>query len=144
MKEVIFLNKGLKKCPFCGSGAKMVLTMGGFYYCMCEGCGVHTKSMPVHEAEKAWNKRIKIQISRAEEQVCNSIGKRINKIRNKREINIKELAEAVGTSYHILDAVELGKTYPDFKTLVNLARALDTTTDYLLGNTRKQEKTNDE
>lgn len=132
------MNKALKKCPFCGAGAKMVRTMGGFYYCECENCGVRTKSMQAYDAEKAWNIRTKMRNVKAEGINCTTVGMRLNRIRNKREINIKDLAEAVGTSYFILDAIECGKTTADYSMIVKLAKALNVSTDFILGNSRKE------
>lgn len=117
----------------------MSQTMGGLYYCVCENCGVRTKTMQCNDAEKAWNHRLKLKLSQAEGTSLAAVGIRISKIRNKREINIKDLAEAVGTSYHILDAIECGKTVADYNMLVKLAKALNVSTDFILGNSRKEQ-----
>lgn len=65
-----------------------------------------------------------------------TFGIRLNRIRIKNKIDIHQLSEQIGTYYKIILAVESGKTIPDCDLIVNLARAFDVSTDYLLGNVR--------
>lgn len=131
------LNKELKRCPFCGGGAKLVKTMGGFYKIQCEECAVQTRSLTHLEAMALWNKREYQKIPKSDLTML--FGTRLERLRTKNQLSQKQLAEQVGTLGSILNAVESGKAQADYDMIVRLARTLHVTTDYLLGNRRDYE-----
>ncbi|AKX95661.1 transcriptional regulator [Moorella thermoacetica] len=72
-----------------------------------------------------------------------SIGKRIKELREKIGLTQEELAERVQISRSALANYESGYREPKGEILVRFAKALNTSTDFLLGNEVKVDKTND-
>lgn len=64
-----------------------------------------------------------------------SIGSRLRKVREKKNLNQKEAAAALGLSNVVLNRYENDERLPDVDTLRNLAEFYNVTTDYLLGRT---------
>ena len=60
------------------------------------------------------------------------IGKRIRMARKSRRISQESLAETIGKTPGFLSAIESGKRKPSLETVVDIATALDVTTDSLL------------
>ena len=54
-------------------------------------------------------------------------------IREKRNRNQLNVAINVGVSQEMISSYESGRSYPSAQTLIELAKFLDTSTDYLLG-----------
>lgn len=67
-------------------------------------------------------------------------GKRIAKLRNENNLTQAELAEKINMSTQAVFKWETGGGFPDVQTIPEIARVLDTTTDYLFGHVRKQQK----
>jgi len=63
------------------------------------------------------------------------VGKRVKALREEQKLTLKELASKAGISVGFLGDIESGRTKPSLVTLNNLAGALGTTSDYLLGRT---------
>ena len=61
-----------------------------------------------------------------------SIGTRIKELRTQKRLKQTELGAIVGLNYVQLGRYELGKAKPASDMLFKLAKALDTTTDYLV------------
>ena len=61
-------------------------------------------------------------------------GKRLNKIREERDIAMSVLAEAIGTTKSNISRYENGKTEPGLNTLSSLAAYFGVTMDWLAGN----------
>ena len=57
----------------------------------------------------------------------------LKNIREKRKRNQLNVAINVGVSQEMISSYESGKAYPSAQTLIELAKFLDTSTDYLLG-----------
>lgn len=62
-----------------------------------------------------------------------SLGERIHLLRKRRGMSLEALASAVGVSHQALSGYERGAHEPTAGTLAKLARALGTSTDYLVG-----------
>ena len=62
-----------------------------------------------------------------------SIGSRLRKSRDQKNLNQKEAAEALGISNVVLNRYENDERLPDVDTLGKLAEFYGVTTDYLLG-----------
>lgn len=60
-------------------------------------------------------------------------GDRIRFQREELEITREELAKQLSIPYHTLAKYETNTNEPNFETLVRIAKALDVSTDYLLG-----------
>lgn len=60
--------------------------------------------------------------------------KRLKELRTNRRLTQKELADKIGMTNKNISAYESGYRQPEYETLVKLARALDCSIDYLLGN----------
>ena len=69
----------------------------------------------------------------------NSVGKYIKKYRKKKNMSQEKLAEILGLSVPYVSMMEGSQKYPALETLINLANALDVTTDQLLCETLKNE-----
>lgn len=67
-------------------------------------------------------------------------GKRISDLRNEKKLTQAELAARLSVSTQAVSKWETGMGYPDIQTIPQLSRVLDTTADYLLGCTDKQQK----
>lgn len=63
------------------------------------------------------------------------IGRRVRLARELRDVSQRCVAACIGISPCSLCSIESGKTFPCAQTLVDLATALQTTTDYLVGRT---------
>lgn len=57
----------------------------------------------------------------------------LKNIREKRNRNQLNVAMNVGVSQEMISSYESGRAYPSAQTLIELAKFLDTSTDYLLG-----------
>lgn len=69
-----------------------------------------------------------------EKQVAEIMRKRLREVRERRRMSIKEVAEAAGLSVSQLYRLEKGeRPRTAAVTLARIARALDTSLDYLLG-----------
>ena len=66
----------------------------------------------------------------------NNLGQNIKRIREKREIKQEVLAKAIGIIRENISLYETGKTIPTLKTMIKIAKYLDTTIDYLLSDTK--------
>ena len=69
----------------------------------------------------------------------NSVGKYIKKYRKKKNMSQEKLAEILGLSVPYVSMIEGSQKYPALEPLINLANALDVTTDQLLCETLKNE-----
>ena len=58
---------------------------------------------------------------------------RLNELRKSKQISQKELANILGTTNSSIYDWECGRAQPDLKTLINIAKYFEVTTDYLLG-----------
>ena len=63
----------------------------------------------------------------------NELGERIKELRLERVLSQKELADKIGVATNTISQYESGKSKTSITVLANLAIALDTTTDFLLG-----------
>lgn len=63
------------------------------------------------------------------------IGDRIRDLRTKQKLSQSELGDKVDTDSTIISRWETNRVRPSQKYIVRLAKALDTSTDYLLGET---------
>ena len=70
--------------------------------------------------------------------MSNEIGKRISKLLNEKDIKQKELAARVGVSETVISRYIAGSRTPKTEILVNIARELNVSTDYLLGLEKKK------
>ena len=61
------------------------------------------------------------------------IGKRINKLLIQSNVSQRELAKRIGTDESIISRIVKGERTPKSDMLANIATALHTTSDYLLG-----------
>ena len=67
-------------------------------------------------------------------------GRKMAGLRNEKKMTQAELAEMLGVSTQAVSKWETGGGFPDVQTIPDIARALDTTTDYLFGRVKKQQK----
>ena len=67
-------------------------------------------------------------------------GHKIAGLRNEKKMTQTELAEVLGVSTQAVSKWETGGGFPDVQTVPDIARALDTTTDYLFNRVRRQQK----
>ena len=63
----------------------------------------------------------------------NELGERIKELRLERGLSQKELADKIGVATNTISQYESGKSKTSITVLANLAIALDTNTDFLLG-----------
>lgn len=63
----------------------------------------------------------------------NSIGDRIKTLRKEHSLTLKDLSEKANISVSFLSDIENGRSNPSLERLNDIAKALDTTTSYLLG-----------
>lgn len=70
-------------------------------------------------------------------------GKRLKSLREEKGLTQKTLAEQLNLTPKAISFYELGTREPTGNALLNMAKILDTTTDYLLGNDRIPTPTND-
>ncbi|MDE6029082.1 MAG: helix-turn-helix domain-containing protein [Clostridiales bacterium] len=61
------------------------------------------------------------------------LGERIKDLRTELGLSQKQLADKIGAAANTVSQYESGKSRTSIDVLANLAVALDTTTDYLLG-----------
>ena len=64
-----------------------------------------------------------------------SFGKRVAEIRKERNLSQAELAELIGSKAPVVGRYERGSSTPSVKIATKIARALNITLDYLVGNT---------
>lgn len=62
-----------------------------------------------------------------------NFGDRLKELREKRNISQRELSEMIHISQSVISAYERNATKPKFEHIAPLAKALSTSTDYLLG-----------
>ena len=62
-----------------------------------------------------------------------NIGKVIKELRKERNISQTELAGMLNLSQDTISLWELGKSYPDIISLIELSKIFKVTTDFLLG-----------
>ncbi len=67
-------------------------------------------------------------------------GSRIASLRNEKNLTQAELAEKLNVSTQAVSKWETGAGFPDVQTIPQIAHLLDTTTDYLFGCVKKQQK----
>lgn len=60
--------------------------------------------------------------------------KRLRELRKSKSLTMKQLGNMIGLSESTISLYENGKHEPDHATLASLAKCLDTSIDYLLGN----------
>lgn len=70
-----------------------------------------------------------------------NIGEVILSLRKEKQLTQEQLAQAIGVSAPAVSKWETGSTYPDILLLPPIARALDTTIDYLLSYTQELDQT---
>lgn len=70
-------------------------------------------------------------------------GKRLKNLREEKSLTQKELADMLNVTPKAISFYELGSREPSGNALLNMAKVLDTTTDYLLGNDNTFTPTND-
>ncbi|WP_427340509.1 helix-turn-helix domain-containing protein [Caloranaerobacter sp. DY30410] len=63
------------------------------------------------------------------------VGKRIKKLRKERGLSLKELSKKTDISISFLSDIENGRSNPSLERLKDIARGLNTTVSYLLGET---------
>ena len=69
----------------------------------------------------------------------NSFGDRVKKLREQKSWNRKELGNRLGVSGSMICAYEKGLRMPSFPVLISMARLFNVSTDYLLGNERRND-----
>lgn len=62
-----------------------------------------------------------------------STGERIRELRERRNLTLQQLAERIGVSHQSVQSWETGKSAPKNKRLQQIAQALGTTREYLIG-----------
>lgn len=62
-----------------------------------------------------------------------SIGSTIRELRKERNMSQSDLAKLLFTSQDTISLWEVGKSYPDLKSLIELTKIFGVTADYLLG-----------
>lgn len=67
---------------------------------------------------------------------------RIREARKAKSLTMKELGQLIGVSESAISMYETFKREPDNATLVNIAKTLDVSVDYLLGRTETNETKN--
>lgn len=67
-------------------------------------------------------------------------GKRISKLRSEAGMTQSELAEKLSVSSQAVSKWETGGGYPDVEIIPQLAKILDTTTDFLFGCVKKENR----
>lgn len=65
-------------------------------------------------------------------------GEILKKLRLRKNLTQKSVAEKIGVKNNTLSSYESGKRQPDFDTLSKLAELYDVSTDYILGREKKQ------
>lgn len=70
----------------------------------------------------------------------NEFGARIAELREKIGMTQAELAEKLSVSAQAVSKWETGGGYPDVETIPQIAKALETTTDYLFGCVKKEQR----
>ena len=125
------MNKVLKKCPFCGNGAKLVKKWNGvLYQAQCESCGAKSPELDYYNVIKCWNSRKNANLP--ESDLDKMFGERVERIRKTAGISIRDMAQMCNTSYLFLQAVESGQAIPEPQLIVKIAQVFGTSTDYLL------------
>lgn len=61
------------------------------------------------------------------------IGKIIKELRLEQKLTQTELAKKLNTTQDTISLWELGKSFPDIQSLINLSKIFNVSTDYLLG-----------
>ncbi len=67
-------------------------------------------------------------------------GKRISELRSEKKMTQAELAEKLNVSTQAISKWETGTGFPDIQTIPQIANIFETTADYLLGCTKKEQK----
>ena len=62
-----------------------------------------------------------------------NIGERIEKLLGKNNLSQRDLAKTIGLDESVVSRIISGSRFPKMDTIANLATALHTTSDYLLG-----------
>lgn len=62
-----------------------------------------------------------------------NIGERIEKLLEKNNLSQRDLAKTIGLDESVVSRIISGSRFPKMDTIANLATALHTTSDYLLG-----------
>jgi len=70
-----------------------------------------------------------------------SVGERIKLLRQKKKMTLRELSEKVGISISFLSDIENNRSNPSLERLKEIAKALDTSVSYLLGEDNPEPKT---
>ena len=65
--------------------------------------------------------------------MSNTIGKKIRRLRESRELSRVEVAAKLGLTYAALSKYETDKREPDYGTILNMAEFFDVSIDFLLG-----------
>lgn len=105
------MDKRLKRCPFCGNGAKIALKWNGLYQVECVECQCRTPEREYAEARKLWNERQEIKLAKSDYNL--TFGIRLKRIRENKQLTQRDLAKMIDTSWHIINAVEAGTAQAD-------------------------------
>lgn len=70
----------------------------------------------------------------------NEFGARISELREKIGMTQAELAEKLTVSAQAVSKWETGGGYPDVETIPQIAKALETTTDFLFGHVKREQR----
>ena len=73
------------------------------------------------------------------ENVGKRIGQRISERRKQLKLTQEQITDIVGISENQLSRIECGRAFPQSETVIKLAKALQTTTDYILIGYKKDE-----
>lgn len=73
-----------------------------------------------------------IHMKKNENETANTVGKRIRALRKQKGMNQEELSEKVYVKRYTIGRIESDKQLPDINLLKILAKALDTSINYLL------------
>lgn len=62
-----------------------------------------------------------------------TVGERIKALRKERKLTLKQLSQRIDISISFLSDIESGKSRPSLERLMDIAKGLDTTVSYILG-----------
>ncbi|MBV7275441.1 helix-turn-helix transcriptional regulator [Clostridiaceae bacterium UIB06] len=68
----------------------------------------------------------------------NNVGERIKILRKKSELTLKDLSEKANISVSFLSDIENGRSHPSLERLDSIAKALNTSTSYLLDESKNE------
>ncbi|MDD6306819.1 MAG: helix-turn-helix transcriptional regulator [Clostridiales bacterium] len=68
-----------------------------------------------------------------------NLGERIQALLDEKQITQRELAEKIHVAPNTMNGYIKNRRHPDYATIVRIAQNLDTSSDYLLGNTSCRE-----